>query len=188
MAEKHTLARPYAQALFEMASADGGEALNQWGDALDAIAVVADNDGIAGLADNPSVDAATLLGLLRDCAGDIPAAAPFAKAGGAGENLLRVLIENERLTVLPEIAERFKTLKDAAQSTVDVVITTAAAISDAEQQQITTALTQRLGSNVNIATSIDEDLIGGAVIRAGDFVIDGSVRAQLNRLSSTLSK
>ncbi|MEO0574700.1 MAG: F0F1 ATP synthase subunit delta [Pseudomonadota bacterium] len=186
MAEQHTLARPYASALFDLADKAGS--LDVWGDALQAMAEVTDHADIARLAANPSMDRSSLLGLLRDIASDVPAAAPFTTQGGEGENLLSLLIENGRLSVLPEIAERFKALKDAAQSTVDVVITTAAAMSDAEQQEIARSLTSRLGSNVTIATSIDEDLIGGAVIRAGDFVIDGSVRAQLNRLSSTLAK
>lgn len=186
MAEQHTLARPYASALFELAQS--GDSLDTWSAALEAMAQVADDHSIELLAGNPAVTDASILGLLRDIASDIPAAAPFAKAGGDGENLLHLLIENGRLSVLPAIAERFKALKDAAQSTVDVVITTAAKMSAAEQGEIATALKQRLGSSVNIATTIDEDLIGGAVIRAGDFVIDGSVRAQLNRLSSSLAK
>ena len=90
--------------------------------------------------------------------------------------------------MLPEISAAFESLKAQVENVVDVSVTSAAAISEAEQKQIADALTARLGRDINMTTAVDADLIGGAIIRAGDFVIDGSVRSQLSKLATTLSK
>ncbi len=185
MADKHTLARPYAQAIFDLAQS--GNALGDWSGALQAAGLVVDDPSIARLIDNPKVSDKRLVELLQSIFADIPAAKSLA-GGSDGTNLLRLLIENDRLGVLPEIAERFEALKSAAENIVEVTITTASPIDDAQKQTIVSALQARLGNKINATTATDEDLIGGAIIRAGDFVIDGSVRAQLDRLSASLAK
>jgi F-type H+-transporting ATPase subunit delta len=99
---------------------------------------------------------------------------------------LKLLLEYGRVNVLPEIAEHFDALKAAVENTVDVTVTSAAPMSAEQQAIIAAALKERLGSNVTLSTEIDENLIGGAVIRAGDVVIDGSLRARLTSLTNAL--
>jgi F-type H+-transporting ATPase subunit delta len=97
-------------------------------------------------------------------------------------------LENRRVAVLPEIAEHFDALKAKVENSVDAVVTSASPLSAEQMQEITTALAERLGRDVKLTTEIDENLIGGAVIRAGDVVIDGSLRARLEGLANALTK
>lgn len=186
MADDNTVARPYAEAIFEIARAEGK--LAEWSAALEAAGLVAADDAIHGVIDDPRLSDAELLRLLQSVLGGIPEAAPLAATSGEGANFLRLLIENGRVAVLPEIHEAYERLKAEVENVVDVSVTTAAAIDEAEAKQIADALTRRLGREINMTTDVDADLIGGAIIRAGDFVIDGSVRSQLDKLATTLSK
>jgi len=120
----------------------------------------------------------------------------FAKGGASllaggdkkGTNFLKLLLEYGRVGVLPEIATHFEALKAETENVVDVTVTAASAISTVQQDTIANALRERLGRDVNIETQIDETLIGGAVITAGDVVIDGSLRARLDGLATALIK
>ena len=105
-----------------------------------------------------------------------------------GTNFLKLLLENRRAAVLPEIAEHYEAQKAKVENTVDAVVTSATELSKSQVGDIAHALKQRLGCDVNIETEIDENLIGGAVIRAGDVVIDGSLRARLEGLANALVK
>ena len=185
MADKNTIARPYAQAVFELAHA-GGE-LERWAESLDtARMLLADGDVIAYLG-NPAFSDAQRLDFLTGL---------FAKAGAVvldgsdrqGTNFLKLLLENGRVAVLPEIAAHFEALKAETENLVDVTVTSASPISAAQQETIARSLRERLGRDVNIETQIDENLIGGAVISAGDVVIDGSLRARLDGLANALIK
>jgi F-type H+-transporting ATPase subunit delta len=98
-----------------------------------------------------------------------------------------LLIDYGRVSVVPEIAEHFDALKAAVENTVDVTVTSAAKMSAAQEKTVVAALQERLGRDVNLFTEIDENLIGGAVIRAGDVVIDGSLRARLEGLANALT-
>ena len=183
MADNNTIARPYAQAAFEIARdssrlADWAASLEIAGELM-ADGQVADYLGAPSLTDEKRYEFLTGL---------------FAKAdakllGGDdkhGSNFLKLLLEYDRVAVLPEIAEHFEALKAEIENTVDVTVTSATPISDAQQKAIAKALEAKLGRSVNIETEIDEDLIGGAVIRAGDVVIDGSVKAKLDGLTNVL--
>ena len=110
----------------------------------------------------------------------------FAGSSEHGTNFLKLLLEYGRVDVLPEISDRFDALKAEVENTVDVTVASAAALSAAQVSEIEASLKSRLGRNVNLSTEIDEDLIGGAVIRAGDVVIDGSLRARLEGLANAL--
>jgi F-type H+-transporting ATPase subunit delta len=110
----------------------------------------------------------------------------FAGGSQHGTNFLRLLLENRRVAVLPEIAGHFETLKARIENTVDVTVTSASALSSEQQAEVAKALQDRLGRDVRIVTEIDESLIGGAVIQAGDIVIDGSLRARLEGLTNAL--
>jgi F-type H+-transporting ATPase subunit delta len=105
-----------------------------------------------------------------------------------GTNLLKLLLENRRVAVLPEIAEHFEALKAKVENSVDAVVTSATKLSKDQISEIAAALKERLGCDVKVETEIDENLIGGAIIRAGDVVIDGSLRARLEGLANALIK
>ena len=112
----------------------------------------------------------------------------FAGGSEHGTNFLKLLLENGRVGVLPEIADHFEALKAKVENTVDAVITSAAALSAEQEAAIASSLKAKLGRDVRVTTEIDENLIGGAVIRAGDVVIDGSLRARLEGLANSLIK
>ncbi|QIL19737.1 F0F1 ATP synthase subunit delta [Thermomonas sp. HDW16] len=174
MSQALTLARPYARAAFSLAR-DAG-ALPAWSDALAFAARVAADPQVADLLGNPKLtqaDAATLL-------------APE----GANElfgNFLGLLFENRRLSLLPEIAGLYDELRFEAERVVKAKITSAVALPASELETIKAALKKRFGREVEIETSVDAGLIGGAVIDAGDVVIDGSVKGKLGRLETALS-
>jgi len=177
MAESITLARPYANAAFEVAVA--GKALAKWSDMLKTLASVAANDKVGQLLKNPALTAEQQSdALLSICGKEI---------SDKGQNLIRLLAENRRLALLPQIAEIFEVLKAAKEKSVDVELSTAYALSDGLVKDLTKALEKRLDRKVKLHTIVDQQLIGGAVIRAGDTVIDNSVRGKLNKLAESLS-
>ncbi len=183
MADNHTLARPYAQAVFDLAR-EAGE-LAHWSQSLDiARQLTADGQvseylGNPGLSDNERLD--FLTGLFGKAEAGL-----LDGSDKKGTNFLKLLIENGRVGALPEIAERFEALRADVENTVDVVVTSATELSGAQQQAIVAALSKKLGREVRLVTKLDENLIGGAVIRAGDVVIDGSLRARLDGLTNAL--
>jgi F-type H+-transporting ATPase subunit delta len=179
MADRSTIARPYAKAAFRDASASG--ALAKWSTLLERAAAVAGDARVAALFGSPKVTPAQLGQLFIDVVG--------ADGGvdGGGRNFLQMLADNRRLGFLPEIARLFGQLKDEAEGLVDVQVTSATQIGAGEQQQITAALEKRFGRKVRVHTDVDAALIGGAVVRAGDLVIDGSIKSRLERLAYELT-
>jgi len=177
MADKLTIARPYARAAFEEAS--GENRLTQWSDSLKVAAEVVQDERVHNLLGNPMVTPAELAQLLIDIAG--PA------LGEHGANFVRTLAANRRLAYLPEISAQFEALKDAAQGVADVSVTSAAAIDGAQQQKLAAALERRLKRKVRLHCAVDPALIGGAILRAGDLVIDGSVSTRLARIAYELT-
>lgn len=186
MADNNTIARPYAQAAFELAGANGS--LDAWSEALSlASDLMADGRVTKFLAHPKLSDGERLLflnGLFRAAGGE-----KSILSGGdrRGTNFLKLLLEYERVAVLPEISGHFDALKAAIENTVDVTVTSATTLNDAQKQAIAAALKKRLGREVRLGTELDENLIGGAVIRAGDVVIDGSLRSRLKGLSNALT-
>ena len=185
MADNNTVARPYAQALFELAN-DAGE-LASWSEALGVAGQLLADGQVAEYLSSPALTNVQRLDFLSGL---------FASAGSKilggkdkrGTNFLKLLLENGRAAVLPEIAEHFETLKAKIENVVDVTVTSATQLDKRQQDTISKALRERLGRDVKLETAIDENLIGGAVIRAGDVVIDGSLRARLESLSNALIK
>lgn len=186
MADNGTIARPYAQAVFELAS-EGGS-LDAWSAALaSARALLADGQ-VARFLGSPALKEEQKLEFLTDLFGAAGKTASLLAGGDTkGSNFLKLLLENGRVNVLPEISEHFEILKAEVENTVDVVVTAATPLSEAQKKAMTDALTKRLGREVRLETEIDENLIGGAVIRAGDVVIDGSLRSRLSGLSNALN-
>ncbi len=185
MADNNTIARPYATAIFELAN-DAGE-LKVWSESLTiAGQLLADRDLVEYLG-NPQFDDGQRLEFLTGL---------FTKAGATtlagkdhkGTNFLKLLIEYRRIRVMPEIAMHFELKKAAVENTVDATVTSASKLTDKQVAEIAASLKKRLGREVKIETKLDENLIGGAVIRAGDVVIDGSLRARLEGLANALVK
>jgi len=177
MADRRTIARPYARAAFEEARKNGG--LAPWSQALQAAALVVKDPRVAGLLDDPRVTPQQLAQLVDDIA-----AAPL---GEHGANFVRTLADNHRLGYLPEIAELFDTLKDDAEGVADVTVTSAATLDEAQRGKIAAALERRLRRKVRLHCQTDPALLGGAILRSGDLVIDGSLRTRLNRIAYELT-
>ncbi len=177
MADRLTIARPYAKAAFKQAQADGQ--LGSWSDALNATAIAVADPRVKALIGSPRVTGAQLAGLLADVAQLAP--------DGGSRRLVDTLAENKRLGYLPEIAKLFDVLKDEAEGVVDVTITTATALGQEEQGKLQQALEKRFSRKVRVHAAIDPDLIAGAVVRAGDLTIDGSYKSRLERLAYELT-
>lgn len=176
MAEATSLARPYAKAVFELAQEKG--AFNDWSERLQALAQVTENETVRQAIATPSVDKKQLVDAI------------LAAAGSEGEetrNLVALLAENGRLTAVSEMAEQFDALRAEAEKITQAEVVSATELSDSQRDAIAARLKEKLGTEVTLTTSIDESLIGGAIVRAGDLVIDGSVRAKLERLASSLT-
>ena len=174
MAERLTIARPYAKAVFALALA--GKRLPQWSTALQVAASVVTDARVAALLGNPAVRAEQLVTLITGVGG--------AAFDENAKNFIRALAANKRLAFLPEIAVRYEQLRADAERTVDVTVTSAVELSATQQQHYTQAMKKRLDREVRLHCTIDPTLLGGAVVRADDLVIDGSVRAGLAQLAA----
>jgi F-type H+-transporting ATPase subunit delta len=185
MADNNTVARPYAQAVFELAN-DGGD-LGPWSESLAVAGQLLADRPLVEYLGNPGFSDEQRLEFLK---GLFKKAGAKLLAGGdeKGTNFLKLLLENRRVAVLPEISKHFEALKAKVENSVDAVVTSASELSKKQVGEIAAALTERLGCDVKLETEIDENLIGGAVIRAGDVVIDGSLRARLEGLATALIK
>ena len=183
MAETGTLARPYARAVFELARAEGS--LAAWSAALRTAADVVGEPAAKGfLAHRALDDAGRIAFLLSVCT---EAGEGQMLDSGRGRNLLRLLAENRRLEILPEISVRFDALKARAENTVKVRLITAADVQKPAVQRIIAALERKLGRAVEMELQQDPGLLGGAVIHAEGRVIDGSVKNRLAELAGTLT-
>ena len=185
MADNGTIARPYARAAFDLAR--DNDDLATWAAALaTAKDVLADGQAVRLLA-NPALSDDDKLGFLTDLFRSAGGKASVLGGGNTqGANFLKLLLEYGRVGVLPEIADHFEAMKAEVENTVDVIVTSASPLNAAQKKTIEAALKDRLGRNVNLSTEVEEELIGGAVIRAGDIVIDGSLRSRLMSLSNAL--
>lgn len=185
MADNNTIARPYAQAVFELA--EEADALKEWSDSLGIAGQLTADGEVAEFLANPAFSKEQrlefLTGLFEKAKAQL-----LDGSNHRGTNFLKLLIENGRIGVLPEISRHFEVMKANVEGTVDVVVTAATALTPQRQKEIAAMLGKRLGREVHLQTKIDETLIGGAVIRAGDVVIDGSLRARLDGLTNALTK
>jgi len=176
MAEKITIARPYAQAVFDLAREQGD--FKRWSEMLNLVAEVVAHPDMARLIDDPRVTREQLIGLLL----------VICDKGldEAGRNLVRLLAENHRLEMAPEITALYEIERATAEGTVRAEIISASTLTDDQRSDIAAALKRRLGREVTLEARVDDTLLGGAIIRAGDLVIDGSVAGKLERLGGEL--
>ena len=176
MAEIQTLARPYAEAVFELAKS--GNALARWSDMLVFIAAVAADKNMQRLAGDPRVDRAHFLELFLNICGK--------NVNEEGANFIRLLLENRRLSLMPEIVAQYEALRAEAEERVEATVFSAFPLEAAQIKNLGDALKHKFGRNVNLTAQVDKALLGGVVIRAGDLVIDGSVRGRLSELAAHL--
>ena len=183
MADTSTLARPYARAIFELASDD--KELSVWSTALSTAAEVTGDSVAKEFLSRRDLNQDERVRFLQEVCADVGNAEVFSS--GRGESLLRLLAENERLAVIPEIAMQFDELKAWAENTVKVQLVTATGVQESVVEQIKASLEKNLGRAVELEVREDPELIGGAVIYAEGRVIDGSVKSRLSELAETLA-
>lgn len=175
MSELTTVARPYAKAAFDFAVEH--KAVDEWQQMLAFAGAVAANKEMHDLLTG-AMASEQLAEIFINVCGE--------QLGEHGQNLIKVLAENKRLAALPDICELFDAYKAEYDKEVEVDVTSAAALSDAQQQDLSATLEKRLARKVKLNCNVDPELIAGLVVRAGDTVIDGSVKSKLNRLSDAL--
>lgn len=177
MAERQTLARPYAEAVFKIAQEQNR--LQDWSISLGFMAAVMADKAMQVVLDQPEIENDRFVALIKDiCAGRMDEQA---------ENLLQVLLENNRISLFAEIVSLFESFKAEAESTVDVEVLSAFALDAGQEKSIAAAMEKKLGCAVTLHIKEDESLIGGIVIRAGDLVIDGSAKGYLGELTTHLT-
>lgn len=177
MAEIYTLARPYAEAVFELAQAS--DEVDRWSQGLQALAAVTSNEDVSALMSNPEVADGRLADAIIDVGAD--------DLHDQARNLVRVLAANGRLVLAPAIFELYEARRAELENRVDVDVRSASPFSDAQKTALSEALEKRLSRQVRLQFAQDDSVIGGAVIRAGDLVIDGSLSSQLERMRQSLA-
>ena len=177
MADEATIARPYARAAFEYAHAAGQ--LAAWGEILGRASLVLADDRVQPLIGNPHITRADLVVFVVELAG--------ASDNEHATNLVRLLADNGRLALLPEIAAQYAALRADVENTIDVTVTSALPLTAEQSEKLQQALTRRLRRTVRLSATVDPSLIGGAIVRAGDFVVDGSLRGRVERLGNIMS-
>jgi F-type H+-transporting ATPase subunit delta len=177
MAERATIARPYAKAAFEYARDTNDFAA--WSLTLARLAEIVADPRVAALTKSPGWSTDDVASLTIDVAG--------TGLNAGLQNFVRVLAENHRLLLLPEIAAHYEEFRSAVENTVDVEVVSAVKLDAAQSDKLSAALAKRLKRNVRMKNSVDAALLGGAVLRAGDLVIDGSLKGRLERLATDLT-
>ena len=176
MAEPSTVARPYAEAAFRLA--DAHKALAKWSEMLAELAAVSSDERVRAAVGDPNLKDAQVAGLFISILS--------GKLTADGENFVRVLAENGRLNLLPEIRAQFEALKNEREGVVEAEVQSAFELTKAQVADLVQRLEQKTGRKVKAQVRINQDLIGGVRVMLGDKVIDGSVRAQLGTLETAL--
>ncbi len=177
MSELTTAARPYARAAYDIANTHSEQPL--WTDMLSYMAAVAFDPNMTALLDSPALSQAQSAEMFIKVCED--------KIDQRAKNFVKLLAENDRIKLLPEIAALYEHYRAEAEGSIEAEVISATETSDDQLAKIAAALKTRLGKEVRVTSKIDPALIGGAIIRAGDMVIDGSLSGRLNKLSTTLT-
>ena len=178
MSDLTKFARPYAKAAFQLAR-DGGR-LAEWSDMLQISSQIAADDVVAGAISSPHVS--------TQQAADLFLTAGAKQFDEQFENMLGVLAENGRLSILPEIFSMYDQLRQEEEKRLSVRVVSAIALTDEQQERMSAALSSRFDRKINLESEIDTSMMGGAIIYAGDTVIDGSVRGRLQKLATRLAE
>jgi F-type H+-transporting ATPase subunit delta len=174
MLENATVARPYAQAVFE--EARDRKQLGEWSDTLAYLSAIVSDPQMRRVLTDPRIERAQKERLVFDVGGD--------HVNAAGKNLVRVLLDAGRVLIVPDIAIMFEQFKAQTEGKVDVAVVSAFALEAEQERIIADAVKQRVGKAVSIKTSIDPSLIGGVIVRVGDMVTDASIRGRLKQLAN----
>ena len=177
MAELSTLARPYAKAVFELARDNG--TLDDWSRMLSTAAAVSQDPTMQAVFGDPSLTSEQQAQTLSDVCGD--------DIGQEARNFISILASNKRLPLLPEIFALFAQFKANQEKAVDVEVVSAFDLSDSVRDRLAEVLGKKLERDVKVSTTTDDELLGGVLIRAGELVIDGSVRGRLNKLAEAMN-
>ncbi len=176
MSELNTIARPYAQAAFDLARE--ADELAKWSEMLGFAAVVSADDVMRKAIDSPNLSVTDQADLFIQVCDE--------QLDDQGRNFVKLLAENRRLTLFPEIAALYEELRADAEGTLEATVISAKPMSDTQQQEMADALKARFNREVVLQVEVDESIVGGAIIRAGDTVIDGSVRGKLEQFAHAL--
>lgn len=177
MSQLTTLARPYAKAAFETAVASGS--LQSWSRGLGVLSALMQHEKVATYMAIPSNSSEQQTKTLLELAGN--------EVDSKLQNLVSLLAGNRRLALLPQISELFEALKAESEKSIDVDVVSAFAMDASAEAKLASALKARLQRDVKLSSSVDSSLIGGMIVRAGDLVIDGSVRGKLKKLTETMN-
>lgn len=175
--ENASIARPYAKAAFDLAIETKTQ--DQWSDTLKSLAMIAENEEFSNVMNAPQVTANQLEEVVLGMLGD--------KLPEGGDNFIKLLAQNGRLEVLPEVQLQFVALLAESQKSIEAEVMTARPLTEAQKTNLTEALKKRLGVSVSIVETVDESLIGGAIVKAGDLVIDGSAAGRVEKLAIALN-
>jgi F-type H+-transporting ATPase subunit delta len=178
MADITTAARPYAKAVFELALEHSR--FDKWSEMLTLMAAVAHDPTMHALLESPR--------LSREQASELFISICQERIDEQGQNVIKLMAENRRLTLLPEVAAIYEHMRADAEGKIEAVVTSAETLTEDETNAIVLSLKKRLGREVSLSARTDPSLLGGAVIRAGDLVIDGSIRGKLEKLATALSR
>ncbi len=176
MAELQTLARPYAEAAFKTGIEQ--QNLAQWSEQLMVIEVLLADKEVQQRIGDPGIDRQRLTEILLTVCDSI--------LTSATQNLLRLFVVNDRLDIGAELLKQFAAMRTAAEQEIEATVESAYALSEAEQNKISKALERHFGRSIRLDSSINKDLLAGMIIRAGDWVIDGSARARVQQLANRL--
>lgn len=177
MSSLTTLARPYAKAAFDLANKAGD--LGAWDTALQAAALVAANDDIADWLISPDMDPDKALGLFAQASGT-EVKSDFGR-------FLAIMADNDRLALLPDVAAMFGELREEAEGRLNVNVTSAVALDEDQSSRLSAALRKRFNRDIELHNDVDPGVLGGAIIYAGDQVIDGTLKGRLEKLESSLA-
>ena len=177
MAEAITIARPYANAVFNIAN-DKGE-LKAWSELLAVFAQCVEDSEIAQMIASPSVTDEQVIDLMANVTGET--------VNDEARHFLMLLSENNRLSLLSDIAVIYEELRAEAEQVMTADVSAAKPLTEEQEANISAALKKRTGRDVTLNVEVDESLLGGAVIRAGDLIIDGSALGKLNRLANVIN-
>lgn len=177
MADNASIARPYAKAVFDLATETGNQ--DDWSQVLESLAAIAQDEEFGKAVNSPQVKPEQLEELVLGVLGD--------KLPEGGDNFIKLLTHNGRLEALPDVQQQYALLLAESRKSIEAEVLTARPLSATQKTNLTDALQDRLGVSVSLVETVDESLIGGAIVKAGDLVIDGSARGRVEKLAIALS-
>jgi F-type H+-transporting ATPase subunit delta len=178
MTDFTTAARPYANAVYDIASQTN--TLDSWSDALANLAAVVSDAQMSGLLADPDMGKQQKGELVSQVLGD--------KLNEQQQNLVKLMAENGRLSIMPDVRDQFEVARAKAENKVDAEVISAFELSAQQTDELVNTLKNKLGCDVTLTTTVDESLIGGIVIKAGDTIIDASMKSQLDSLALSLGR